>query len=128
MGIRLCPPLRILASSPCCCSRPTASGSVLGRRYSKAGGIMGRPPLSTSKYCVGEQHKAAIRRGVPYITCATRRKPLPPLSRFELNHHYRQIVMLLAPIWLGAPRGHVLQQGITKVPGRQVRMSRNELF
>src|ERR1700743_2906714 len=40
MGIRLWPPLRILASSPCCCSIATASGRVLGRRYSKAGGIM----------------------------------------------------------------------------------------
>src|ERR1700739_2987668 len=67
MGIRLWPPLRILGSSPCCCRRPTASGSVLGRRYSKAGGIMG-PPLSTSNYCSSEQHKAAFRGGVPYIT------------------------------------------------------------
>src|SRR5215472_8353210 len=40
MGIRLWPPLRILASSPCCCSNAMASGTFLGRRYSKAGGIM----------------------------------------------------------------------------------------
>src|ERR1700677_2307929 len=40
MGMRLCPPLKILASSPYCCRKPMASGIVFGRRYSKAGGII----------------------------------------------------------------------------------------
>jgi hypothetical protein len=40
MGMRLCPPLKILASSPYCCRKAIASGIVFGRRYSKAGGII----------------------------------------------------------------------------------------
>src|SRR5215831_6741436 len=43
MGMRLCPPLRIFASSPCCSSRAIASGIVVGLRYSKAGGIIASP-------------------------------------------------------------------------------------
>jgi hypothetical protein len=40
MGMRLWPPLRILASSPYCCRNAIASGRVFGLRYSKAGGII----------------------------------------------------------------------------------------
>src|SRR5258708_18609895 len=40
MGIRLCPPLKILAASPCCSNKATASGSVPGRQYSNDWGII----------------------------------------------------------------------------------------
>src|SRR6476660_6783907 len=36
------------------------------------------PPLSTSNYRFGEQRKAAIRRGVPYITANIMRESLSP--------------------------------------------------
>jgi hypothetical protein len=49
MGMRLCPPLKILASSPYCCKKAIASGMVFGLRYSKAGGIIVvYPPIQVS--------------------------------------------------------------------------------
>src|SRR6516162_11238263 len=44
MGMRLWPPLRIFAPSPCCWSMAIASGIVLGRRYSNDGGIICASP------------------------------------------------------------------------------------
>src|SRR5271170_4121548 len=47
--MRLCPPLKILASSPYCCRKAIASGMVFGLRYSKAGGIIVvHPPIEAS--------------------------------------------------------------------------------
>src|SRR5262249_49314817 len=43
IGIRLCPPLKIFAPSPCCCSREMASRMLSGRRYSKDCGIIVSP-------------------------------------------------------------------------------------
>src|SRR5271170_3500280 len=51
MGIRLCPPLKILASSPYCCRKAIASGTVFGLRYSKAGGIIVvHPPIQAPSF------------------------------------------------------------------------------
>src|SRR5260370_19534719 len=61
MGMRLWPPLKSLASSPCCCNRAMASGMLVGRKYSKAGGIID-PPFDV------ELADGCRRKGVPYIT------------------------------------------------------------
>src|SRR5215469_1257730 len=55
IGIRLWPPLRILASSPYCCRKAIASGMVFGRRYSKAGGIILYPLAAFRKQSLQNQ-------------------------------------------------------------------------
>src|SRR5215475_13972147 len=69
IGIRLWPPLNILASSPCRCRRVIASEMVEGRRYSKAGGIM----LNLFDLVHAGGREVCSTRGqeeIPYITSA----------------------------------------------------------
>src|ERR1700730_8246829 len=40
IGIKLCPPLKIFAASPCCFNKPIASDIVSGRQYSNDWGII----------------------------------------------------------------------------------------
>src|SRR6516162_4340541 len=69
MGMRLWPPLKILASSPYCLRKATASGMVLGRRYSKAGEIIASPYLPQTQASRAEMWESPDSvRLVPYHT------------------------------------------------------------
>src|ERR1700756_2157608 len=61
MGIRLCPPLKILAASPCRSSKATASLSVPGLQYSNDWGIIF---FASSKADVGHSGQADLRNQV----------------------------------------------------------------
>src|SRR5262249_32197990 len=69
MGIRLWPPLNILASSPWRCRRVIASAMVEGRRYSKAGGIMLNLVALVHAGDLGDC-SARGQEEIPYITSA----------------------------------------------------------
>src|ERR1700732_1134816 len=49
LEIRLCPPLRIFAPSPCSCNKAMASETVSGQKYSNDWGIIFSPLQASTK-------------------------------------------------------------------------------
>src|ERR1700722_16558682 len=56
MGIRLWPPLRIFAPSPCSCKRAIASEMDSGRKYSKDWGIIFSPHQASNDFKAARQN------------------------------------------------------------------------